>query len=84
MSSSSGNDFSRNIVIFGVENSSSFHTNNRVNNFLVLGEEQNDDVNGNASTILELTLVKRKLNFAWVCLIVVIIAPYLLMEKKNL
>ena len=55
-----------------------------MNNFLVLGEEQKDDVNGNASTILELTLVKRKLNFAWVCLIVVIIAPYLLMEKKNL
>ena len=33
-----GNDFGRNIVIFGVGNSSSSHSDNRKNNFLVLGE----------------------------------------------
>ena len=33
-----GNDFARNIVIFGVDNSSSSHADNRKNNFLVLGE----------------------------------------------
>ena len=33
-----GNDFARNVVIFGVDNSWSFHTDNREKNFLVLGE----------------------------------------------
>ena len=33
-----GNDFGRNVVNFGVDSNSSFHTNNRKNPFLVLGE----------------------------------------------
>ena len=32
------NDFAKNIVIFGVGKSSSYHPDNRKNNFLVLGE----------------------------------------------
>ena len=32
------NDFARNVQIFDVNDSSSFHTNNRKNNYLVLGE----------------------------------------------
>ena len=32
------NDFARNVVIVGVDNSSSSHTDNQKNNFLVLGE----------------------------------------------
>ena len=32
------NDFTRNVVIFGVDNSSSSSTDNRKNNYLVLGE----------------------------------------------
>ena len=40
-----GNYFARNVVIFGVDNSSSSHTDNRRNNFLVLGEELTD-ING--------------------------------------
>ena len=32
------NDFARNVIIFGVDNTSSSHTDNRKNNFLVLGE----------------------------------------------
>ena len=32
------NDFARNVVIFGVDKISSSHTDNRKNNFLVLGE----------------------------------------------
>ena len=34
-----GNDYARNVAIFGVDNSSSSHTDNRKNSFLVLGEE---------------------------------------------
>ena len=41
-----GNDFARNFVIFGVDNSSSSHTNNWKNVFLVLGEGPTDDING--------------------------------------
>ena len=32
------NDYARNVIIFGVDNSSSSHTNNLQNNFLILGE----------------------------------------------
>ena len=32
------NDFARNVVIFGVDHSSSSHSDNRKNNFLILGE----------------------------------------------
>ena len=44
-SRSFGNDFARNVVIFGVDNSSSSHTDNRKNNFLVLVEGQADGIN---------------------------------------
>ena len=33
-----GNDFARNVIIFGLYNSSSFYSNNLKNSFLVLGE----------------------------------------------
>ena len=32
------NDPSKNIIIFGVDNSLSFHSGNRKDNFLILGE----------------------------------------------
>ena len=32
------NDFARNVIIFAVDNSSSSHSDNRKNNFLILGE----------------------------------------------
>ena len=40
-----GNEFDRNIVIFGVANSSSSHTDNRKYNFLVLGEGPTQGIN---------------------------------------
>ena len=40
------NDFARNIVIFGVDNSLSSHADNRKNNFLVLSEGPTDYING--------------------------------------
>ena len=33
-----GNDFDRNVVIFGVDKNSTSHADNSKNNFLVLGE----------------------------------------------
>ena len=38
-------DFTRNVVIFGVDNSLSSHTDNQKNNFLVLGEGPTDGIN---------------------------------------
>ena len=40
------NDFAGNVLIFGVDNSSSSHADNRKNNFLVLGEGLTYDING--------------------------------------
>ena len=41
------NEFARNAVIFGFDNSSSFYTNNQKNNFLVLAEGPINDINDN-------------------------------------
>ena len=41
-----GNEFARNVVIFGVDNSSSSHADNRKNNFLVPGEGPTYGISG--------------------------------------
>ena len=41
-----GNDFARNVIIFGVDNSSSSHTDNLKNDFLILGEGDTFGING--------------------------------------
>ena len=41
-----GNDFARNVTIFGIDNSSSSHTDNHKNDFLVLGEGDTSGTNG--------------------------------------
>lgn len=43
-----GNGFTKNIVIFGVENSLSSHIDNCKSNFLVLGEGPIDDISDSA------------------------------------
>ena len=40
------NEFARNIIIFGVDNSSSSHSDNRKNDFLMLGELLTYGING--------------------------------------
>ena len=46
-----GNDFARNVVIFGFENSSSSHPDDCKNNILVLGEGPTDYINGNFGAV---------------------------------
>ena len=61
------NDFARNVVIFGVDNSSSSHTDNQKYNFLVLGYGPTEGINDTvraAERKLVLTLVKQTQNFA--------------------
>ena len=82
-----GNDFAKNVVIFGVDNSSSCHADNHKNNFLILSEVPTYGINRvlvHQRKGLVLILVKRTQNFAWVCIRVLIIVIYLLMEKKSL
>ena len=40
------NNFAKNFLIFGVDNSSSYHTDNRKNDFSLLGESLTDHFNG--------------------------------------
>ena len=40
------NNFTRNVTIFDVDNSSSFHSDHRKNNFLILGEGPTYGING--------------------------------------
>ena len=44
------NDYARDAVTFGVDNTSSSHANNRKNNFLALGEEPTYEINGRVGT----------------------------------
>ena len=44
-----GNDSAMNVIIFGVDNSSTY-TNNCKNNFLVLPEEPTDNIDGSTET----------------------------------
>ena len=62
-----GNDFARNVVIFGVDSSSSSNNDSRKSNFLVLGDGPIDSINdstGATEKSIVLTLVKRMPNFA--------------------
>ena len=82
-----GNDFARKALIFGVDNSSSSHTDNRKNNFLVLGEGPTDDINssiGEAKKKFNINFSNAKKNFASVCIAMVIIVICLLTEKKSI
>ena len=46
-----GNDFARNIVAFGIDNSSLSHADNKKNNFLVLDEGPTDGINDNTGAV---------------------------------
>ena len=73
--------------MFCVDNSSSFHTDNRKNNFLALAE-------GNTLGIMEasvherkslvLILVKQIQKFAWVCIIMAIIVIFFFVNGNEI
>ena len=50
-----GNGFARNVVIFGVDDRSPFHTENRKNNFLILGEGPTQGINDNITMLMKVT-----------------------------
>ena len=81
------NGTARNVTNFAVDNSSSYHANNRKNNILMLVKVQRLELMealAQQRKILVLILVKETQNFAWACIITLIIVICLLMEKKSL
>ena len=72
------NDIDRNVINFGVDNSSSSHTDNQKNKFLVLGDAPTFGISGRFG------LSDKTQNFVWVCIITLIIVICLLIEKKTL
>ena len=46
-----GNGFARNVIIFGADHSSSSHTDNRKDNFLVLGKGPTQGINDSKGTV---------------------------------
>ena len=62
-----GNDYAKNVVIFGVDNSSSPHTDNQKTEFLILDEGDTFGINGSFGDPEKdsvLILVKQEQNFA--------------------
>ena len=62
-----GNDYARNVIIFGSDNSSLSHADNLKNNFLLLGEGDTFRINGSFGApekSLVLILVKQTQLFA--------------------
>ena len=77
------NDTVRNVINFGVDNSSSSYSDNSKNNFLILGEGQTFGINGSfgwpEKNLLLILLIKTQ-HFPWVYISRLIIVICLLIE----
>ena len=81
------NDIARNVIIFGVDNSSSSHADIRKNNFLVLGESPTFGINERfdlPEKKICIDFSKANTNFCLSLHYKAIIGFCLLMEKKSL
>ena len=73
-------EFARNVIVFGVDNSSSSQTDNLKHDFVTSGEGDNFKTNGSLGEPeknLMLILVKQRQSFVWICIIMLIIVIYL-------
>ena len=85
--SSFDNEFARNVIIFGVDNKSSSHSNNHKNNFLILDEGPTSAINGSFGSSVKkfsINFTKANTKFCLSLHILLIIVICLLMEKKSL
>ena len=81
------NDFVRNNIIFDVDNSSSSHSDNRKNNFLVLVEGPTYSINGSSGSPekkFNIKFTEQIQNFVRVCNIMLIIVIFLLTFQHNI
>ena len=73
-------EFARNVIIFGVDNSSSSQTDSLKHDFVISGEGDNFKINGSLGAPeknVMLILVKQRQSFVWICIIMLIIVTYL-------
>ena len=80
-------DFSRHIIVFSVDNSSSFLAKNPENNFSILDESPNYGINrsfGLTEKKFTINFTKENTNFHFFYIIMLIIVICLLMEKTFL
>ena len=78
------NDIARNVIFFGVDNSSSSYADNPTNNFLVLGKGPTFGINGKFGSPeikFRINFSKANTKFALVYIIMLIIAICLLMKN---
>ena len=61
-----GNGCARNVLIFGIDSTSSSQTDTWKNNFLILGEGPADSINDSTGAVKKKSLVKQIQNSAWV------------------
>ena len=79
------NDTARNVIIFGVDNSSSSHADNRKNNFLILGLSWTFRINGSFGSPekkISINFTKANTKFCLSLHYMLIIVICLLTEKK--
>ena len=80
------NGIARNVIIFGLDNSSSPHSDNPKNNFFVLDQDPAYGINGSFGPLKKRKLVsillKQTENFVPVCIIMLIIFICLLMKSN--
>ena len=82
-----GNDIEENFVIFGIDNNSSYRSDNGKNNCLLSGEGPTSDFMAFLAIQkkhFELILVKETQTFAYACIIMAITVIYLLIKKDLL
>ena len=79
--------FGCNVIIFGVDMSSSVHDDNKKKDILMVGESPKQGLDGTTLTAgksIELILLRLETNFVWACIIMEQIVIYLSMIQKIL
>ena len=79
-----GKGFGRNVIIFGVDMSSSVHVNNKKKYILILGEGPTQGLDWLQKNCIQSALLKTIKNFVWICIMMEQTVVYLLMVQKLL
>ena len=78
------NEIARNVIIFGVYNSSTSHSDKGNDNILILGEGSTFGINGSFGSKKSISLIKQTQNVVKIRIIMLTIVISLLMGKKSL
>ena len=81
-----GNEIGRNVIIFGVDMSSSTHTDDKKKDILILGKGPTERLEHTltAEKLYSISFTEKMQSFVWACIKMEQIVIYLLMEQKLL